>query len=378
MIFSMVNFVSFLHCTRDSYLLPVCMSLVFSFTSSLHGQEFQADQKTSSKPPQSSKHSLADVQIHRIVFGSCIKQDQPMLIFRRMLDVKPDLALLIGDNIYGDTDDMKVLRGKYETLRRNPDYSRFANAVPILATWDDHDFGRNDAGSDYPYRHESQIEFLRFWKVPEQSERWQREGVYHSQIFGSDDRRVQIILLDTRFFRSALKKGVARRLAGPYVPDADPEKTLLGEAQWQWLHDRLQEQADLRFIVTSIQLIAESAGQETWSNLPIERERFLKLLRSTNAQGVVLLSGDRHWSELSCLDDVLEYPLYELTSSSLNQKHSRGTPSENQFRVGSTTFHERNFGVIEIDWESRHPIVSLDIRDSRGEVRLQQSINFNH
>lgn len=318
----------------------------------------------------------SSMPIHRLVYGSCIKQNQPMPIFREMLKKKPDLALLIGDNIYGDSEDMSVIRSKYQMLRRNSDYARFEDNVPILATWDDHDYGQNDGGADFLQRHNSQKEFLSFWNVPRQSIRWRREGVYHSKIYGKAGHRLQVILLDTRFFRSPLRKGETRRVAGPYVPDEDPAKTMLGDSQWKWLDEQLRVPAEVRLIVSSIQCIAEAAGQETWSNLPHERQRLFDLLRSTGANGVILLSGDRHWSELSVLEKELDYPLYELTSSSLNQKHPRGTPSENRFRAQDLTYHEENFGLIDLDWSSSNPQVQLRLVDAQGNVLLTQSLKF--
>lgn len=314
--------------------------------------------------------------VQRVIFGSCIKQDNPMPIFEEMLKLNSDLALLIGDNIYGDTDDMAVLRDKYQTLRRNPHYSAFERSVPILATWDDHDFGLNDGGADFVKRSESQAEFLHFWNVPKDSARWDREGVYHCEILGPVGSRLQVILLDTRFFRSPLKQGPTRRVAGPYVADPDPSKTMLGDDQWNWLAERLLEPAEIRLVVSSIQCLPEAAGQETWSNLPAERKKFLDLLRSTSANGVILLSGDRHWAELSVLRDELDYPLYELTSSSLNQKHPRGTPSENRFRAVPQTFHQENFGVIDVDWSHARPEVELRLLDAEGQPRISQRVVF--
>ena len=299
-----------------------------------------------------------------------------MPIFTKMLDMEPDLALLIGDNIYGDSDDLSVLRAKYDALRSNPRYHAFERRIPILATWDDHDFGLNDGGADFSQRRGSQMEFLRFWKVPKDSKRWQQSGIYHAECLGPVNRRLQIIMLDTRYFRSPLKKGLKRRVAGPYVADEDPQKTMLGEMQWSWLEQQLLQPADVRLLVSSIQCIPEAAGQETWSNLPHERRRLLELLRSTDAKGVVLLSGDRHWAELSVLESELDYPLYELTSSSLNQKHPRGTPSENRFRAVPRTFHQENFGVVHIDWDTPNPRVTLEIRDLNGKVQLSHQVQL--
>ncbi len=246
----------------------------------------------------------------------------------------------------------------------------------MQATWNDHDYGGNDGGNDYPKRVESQRVFLDFWQDAANSVRRTRPGVYDAQIVGPPEKRVQFILLDTRYFRSPLKRGPERRTGGPWVPDDDPRKTVLGEAQWKWLEGELKKPAEFRIVASSIQLIAEDAGQETWSNLPRERARFLKLLTKTNAAGVVIISGDRHWSELSSLTEGVPYPLFDFTSSSFNQPHGRGTPTRNRYRASKTTYHKENFGTITIDWQT-DPKMTLEIRDTAGDVKLGKSLRLS-
>ena len=313
--------------------------------------------------------------VRRILFGSCVKQELPTPIFQTMLSAPADLAIFLGDNIYADTVDMAVMRAKYDQLAANKEFAKLRAAVPILATWDDHDFGVNDGGADFPMREGAKQEFLRFWNEPEDSPRRGREGVYDAHIFGPEGRRLQVILLDTRYFRSPLKQG-ERRVGGPYVPDPDPDKTMLGEGQWNWLAEQLRKPAELRVIATSIQCIPEAAGQETWSNLPLERKRLFKLVEDTKAAGVILISGDRHWSELSLLSKNVPYPIYEMTSSSFNQIHPRGTPTANRFRAGDTTYHQENYGVIAIDWDAIDPSVTMQIRDMEGGVRIEKKIGI--
>src|SRR5690606_36243460 len=136
-----------------------------------------------------------------------------------------------GDNIYADTIDMDVMRAKYATLKANDSFARLLRTCPVLATWDDHDYGANDAGADYPKRVESQQIFLDFWGDPADSPRRQREGVYDASVFGPAGKRLQVILLDARYFRDRLQTG-ERRVGGPYVPADDERLTMLGEAQW--------------------------------------------------------------------------------------------------------------------------------------------------
>ena len=299
-----------------------------------------------------------------------------MPIFEVMFKQQPEVCLFIGDNIYGDTEDMNVLKAKYELLGSNAGFAALTKSCRVLATWDDHDFGVNDGGADYPKRVESQRVFLDFWKDAADSVRRTRPGVYDAHIIGPSGKRVQFILLDTRYFRSSLKRGSERRTGGPWVPDDDPNKTMLGEAQWRWLENELQKPAEFRIVASSIQLIAEAAGQETWSNLPHERERFLKLLSKTKASGVVLISGDRHWSELSSLTQGVPYPLFDLTSSSFNQPHGRGTPTQNRHRSSKTTYHKENFGAITIEW-ANDPKITLDIRNTIGERQLGKSLRLS-
>ncbi|MDF1738174.1 MAG: alkaline phosphatase D family protein [Verrucomicrobiales bacterium] len=314
-----------------------------------------------------------DTPVSKIIFGSCIKQDNPIPIFDTILTEKPEVFLFLGDNIYADTDDMELMREKYNTLGANPGFKKLRETATILATWDDHDYGINDGGADYPKRKEAQKEFLDFWKDPQDSARRKREGVYGSEIFGPEGQRVQVILLDTRYFRSPLKKG-GKRLGGSYYPDNNPELTMLGEAQWKWLETELKKPAEIRLIGSGIQIVPEAAGQETWANLPLERQKLFDLITKTKANGVILLSGDRHWAEFSRTTEDTPYPIYDFTSSSFNQAHPRGTPTKNRFRISTNTYHRENFGEIKIQWAGANTRIEVRVRDLRGNARLSHSI----
>jgi alkaline phosphatase D len=313
--------------------------------------------------------------LRRIAFGSCAHQDRPQPIWQAVVASRPELFLFLGDTIYADTRDMAVMRKKYAQLAAIPGWQRLRKTCPVLATWDDHDYGANDAGAEYPKKDESQQVFLDFFGIPKDSPRRTRKGVYHAEAFGPPDRRVQVILLDTRYFRSPLKKrGKFVRGQGPYVPNPDKTATMLGEAQWKWLAEQLKVPARLRLLVSSIQVVAEDHGWEKWMNLPHERERLYKLLRDTKTAGVIILSGDRHLAELSMMDAGIGYPLYDLTSSGLNQGYQGWRKLDtNRHRVAIMN-QGNNFGLITIDWEQKDPVVRLQIRDEQGEITIQQKV----
>jgi alkaline phosphatase D len=270
---------------------------------------------------------------------------------------------------------MDVLRAKYAKLGAVPGYQQLLKTCPVHATWDDHDYGVNDGGAEYPRRKESQQVFLDFFGVPKDSPRRRQEGVYSAAVFGPPGKQVQVILLDTRYFRSALKKREKLvRGEGNYIANTDPATTILGDEQWKWLGQQLRVPAQVRLLVSSIQVVAEDHGWEKWMNFPHERERLFQLLRETRAAGVVLLSGDRHLAELSVMDGGVGYPLYDLTSSGLNQGFKSWRPHEaNRHRVASMNFGN-NFGLVTIDWSQADPRLSLQIRDEEGDVILQQKL----
>src|SRR6185503_13285827 len=237
--------------------------------------------------------------------------------------------------------------------------------------------GANDAGADYPMKVESQKLFLDFIDEPLDSPRRRHEGIYDARVLGPPGRRVQVVLLDTRYFRSRLATGDNNVVpsGGKYIPHPDPNVTMLGEAQWEWLEAQLRVPAELRIIASSIQFISEFSGAEAWANLPREKQRMLDLLRNTRANGVLFISGDRHWAELSRLDRPGDYRLHDLTSSALTESHKRGTPTPNRFRDGPT-WHDTNVGLITINWRARGPVVLLQLFDVNGTVRIEKRIAF--
>jgi len=319
-----------------------------------------------------------DAVLTTIAFGSCAYQDEPQPIWRTIARHDPDLFLFIGDNVYGDLvkrnrATAKDLRAAYATLGQHEDFTAFRAAVPMLATWDDHDYGLNDAGAELPFKQEAQQAFHDFFATPADDPRREREGIYHAVTFGPEGKRVQVILLDTRYFRSPLRRG---RMHGKraWVPDDSPDKTLLGEAQWAWLETPLREPAEVRLVVSSIQVVDEEHRFEKWANLPRQRKRLFDLIAETEARGVVFLSGDRHLTELSIDADAGPYPMVDLTSSGLTQGNEGEVDEPNRHRVGKA-IRKTNFGLVHIDWAGEAPTLRLETRDDDDAVLVQHAVD---
>jgi len=324
---------------------------------------------------QSDSHQ--DPVIQKIAFGSCFNpRDGKAGIFEGILKHKPDVFVFLGDNIYGDTEDMELLRGKYAELEAVEGFRRLRESTALLATWDDHDYGINDGGKSYPKREESERVFLDFFKVPDDSPRRQRPGVYGSHTFGKDGKVCQILLLDTRYFRDELaraKRKPAVGTVGWYEPTTDTSMTLLGEAQWQWLEQQLKVPADLRIIASSIQMLADEKGMENWGNVPHERSRLFDLLKKHKAHHTFAISGDVHFAELS-KTMIGDYPFYDLTSSGMSRPHAGWANAVNTLRVGRS-HPQMNAGLITIDWDAMN--VELSIIGADGGKIMEHPLKLS-
>lgn len=324
---------------------------------------------------QGEPHS--DKVITRIAFGACNnpRKKSPGM-YEAIIGLKPDVFVFLGDNIYGDTKDMRVLKKKYDELGKQPGFEKLRETSQILATWDDHDYGTNDGGKSYPMRKESQKLFLDFFQEPEKSLRRQRPGIYSSHTFGENGKVCQIILLDTRYFRDELPKAKyakdtkPKNIVGWYKPTKDTSKTVLGDAQWKWLEKQLQQPADFRIIASSIQILAFEKGMENWGNVPHEQQRLFQLFKKHQTNYTIGISGDVHFAEIS-KQDIGGYPFYDFTSSGMTHAVSSWSKAKNTFRVGES-FAELNAGVIDINWAKM--TITLQIIDQAGKALQTHNI----
>jgi alkaline phosphatase D len=315
----------------------------------------------------------------KIAFGSCGHQDKPLSIFHNILTHQPELFIFLGDNIYGDTRRMCVMRKKYRKLAQNENFKLFRRSVPIIATWDDHDYGENDAGKYYPKKNQTKKIFLKFFREPRHSDRWKHEGIYTSYTYTKNNKTLQIILLDCRTFRNNLLPydGFLRGdSAYHYHLDYSPypissDSTLLGSEQWMWLKHELSKPADVRIIGSSIQFATQFNGYEAWANFLGEQKRMLELIKETKSNGVFFISGDVHYAELSYIPNPGSYPIYDLTCSGLSEEWKFATP--NDHRIGMPVM-DNHFGLIKIDWFTEHPTIRLEVWDNSNKLRIIKAI----
>lgn len=312
----------------------------------------------------------AEEPLERIGFGSCYKPEKQTPLWVEVRKFDPQLWLWLGDNFYNDWVEGKYIRFNndpeafakgYEKLRKSEGMAALQNLLPdrVMATWDDHDFGKNDAGKEYPRKEEARKAFVAFWGTVDRP-----DGIYSAKDWGPPGKCVRVILLDLRYNRDPL----------PKKKEVNRDGDMLGEAQWAWLKGELSRPgADLVVIGSSTQFVAEAHPYERWANFPKSKARFLQLIADGGTKGVIFLSGDRHNGEISCLkESVAGYPIYDITSSGLTEVSSI-KQELNSERIGGLV-NSQNFGVILLDWKVADPMITLQLRRADGGVA--ESVSF--
>jgi len=300
------------------------------------------------------------------VFASCNDQNMEQPLWKPIIESKPNVFIWGGDNIYADTDDMKKMKADYNKIKTNPDYVTLSKRTQIIGTWDDHDYGKNDAGSEWPLKAEAQDLFFDFIGIAEKNYRRNKEGVYYSQLFHSLNGSVNVILLDTRYFRSPLKNNPEE--GKRYIPWEKGEGgTILGDTQWKWLAKELEDEKPIfTVIVSSIQFLADEHDWEKWGNHPDEVEKMYQTLKNAKSKNILMLSGDRHLAEFSVAEvEGLDYPLIDFTASGMTKTYPDSPFEANRYRVGDQV-RQLNFGLLKFDF--RNEKVTMEIRGEENHV----------
>ena len=277
-------------------------------------------------------------------FGSCIteKRDQP--IWKAIEKENINEFFFMGDNVYGDSKDGLLKEMEISYMKQKDMFPKWLYTKKLNAIWDDHDYGKNDGGAEYPLKEQAQRLFLEFWNVDKDDARYSQKGIYFNEEKVILNNKINLIALDTRYHRSSLDQEDK-----PYYPTTDETKTMLGKDQWKWFEEILKIDSDIIIIVSSIQVLPTNHIFEKWHNFPHERSRLLGLLKFTN-KPVIILSGDRHKAGLYEKDNIIE-----ITSSSLNKPISRPLSmiwdifsKESDELLIRDMYYQENYGLLKI------------------------------
>jgi alkaline phosphatase D len=309
-----------------------------------------------------------------IVFASCNDQDREQPLWRPILENKPDLFVWGGDNIYADTSDMLKMESDYNKVRSNPEYTKLRQSTPVIGTWDDHDYGLNDAGAEWEHKEVAQALFLDFLDFPDDDPLRIQKGIYYSRKYATRKGAIKVILLDTRYFRDSLRK--SKKDDWRYEAwNKNEGGTVLGDTQWNWLENELKdESAQYNIIVSSIQFLADEHGWEKWGNHPTEVKKMYKALKEAKSKNILIVSGDRHLAEFSINKKAeLQYDLVDFTTSGLTHTYPNSRDAPNRYRVGRVV-KDLNFGVLQFDLEAEK--VHLEVRGINNKILEELDVQY--
>jgi alkaline phosphatase D len=283
--------------------------------------------------------------LSRIAFGSCLSPDQPQPIWDSVVAVQPEIFLFLDETMDINSTNLTDQASACAKLVAQPGYQELLKTCWVWATWN-----RQDSDSS---------------------------GLYDARVFGPPGKQVQIIRLDTRAFRGPLtRREKPLPGEGPWTTNLNKSAFLLGANQWTWFRRMLRVPAQLRLILSNIQVIAEDHQGEKWMNFPHERKLLFDMISDTEADGVLFISGNRRHAELSMIGEGAPYPLYDLTSSPLNMRREEPIVEINRHGI-SEACRDNNFGWIMIDWDAPDPMITLEIRDEKGAARIQHKLSLS-
>lgn len=307
--------------------------------------------------------------------GSCAYVNEPfwdrpgkgygdsMVVFQTLAQQKPEFMLWLGDNTYtreGDWNSWGGMLHRYTHTRSLPEMQELLSATHHYATWDDHDFGPNDADRGFWNKPLTSKAFDLFWGNPT----WKPlgEGPVTNTFTWGD---CQFFMLDDRWFRApnALK---------------DTTKAYLGKEQIDWLMDALTySRATFKFIACGGQVINDAAVFENYAAYPQERKYLIERITKAKIPGVIFLTGDRHHAELCKLERPGTYPLYDLTTSPLTAGvHDPGN-EPNTLRVPGTLYNGRNFAMMNIKGSQKERVLTMRIMSNIGKLVWEKEFKAN-
>ncbi|CAN5338290.1 alkaline phosphatase D family protein [soil metagenome] len=291
----------------------------------------------------------------RIAFTSCIGREGALATagWAEMAEnADADLVLLLGDNHYADTTAREGQSAAYLDHRSVPGFRDLAPRVPIYAIWDDHDYGPNDSDGTADGKETSLATFQDFWANPSYGEPTNPGIYYHFQRSGID-----FFMLDVRYHRS------------PNSAPDDDEKTVLGARQLEWLKDGLRASEAKIKIVASGSEWQMHGHRDSWTSFGRERAEILDFMRDEGVTGVLLISGDRHFTG----GYQIRGEVIEVTSGPLG---AQNYPTKNLPEMFLNQGEGKMFSVFEIDTAPELPKVQLEIHRAGAGIVERRDLTW--
>ena len=281
--------------------------------------------------------------------------------------------LWLGDNWYNrDVDYYSEwgLNNRPSKDRSTPVLQPLLKAMPHYAIWDDHDYGPNNADKSYVLKEASRKAFINYWSNPSYGQ--DGNGIFTQFTFND----VDFFLLDDRWFRSndEMPDSIGRK--------PNPAKKMFGDQQMEWLKNALllsQTNSSVRFriIATGSQVLNEFSTKDCLQHYPVEFEELMNFLGQNEINGLVFLTGDRHISSVVKRNRKNNYPLYDITASSLTAGLSKRSPVEaSSPNMVSNVDDANSYSKISFTGKGLARTMAVKFLNKNGEQIVEWSVRL--
>ena len=330
----------------------------YAYTVTINGQKNRVDNQqftTFSERGQAGKFRLA-------FGGGAGFVPQHEYVWNSIAATKPQALFQLGDNVYIDNIRVMDLHHYcYYRRQSRPEYRALVAGASVFSIWDDHDFGLNDCSGgpeiETPGWKRPTYEIFRDnWANPAYGGGDKQPGIWWDTYIND----VHFICIDGRYYRT------------------DPKKTkgklsMLGPAQKRWLLRTIKRsKGTFKVLVSPVPWVFKAKGdsKDTWNGFKEERNEIFAFLTENKIEGVVLMSADRHRSDLWKIERPGDYALYEFNSSRLTNQHVHKTMSEAIFSYNA----KQSFGTVDFDTTATDPTATYRIHTIDGEQVFKHTV----
>ena len=266
---------------------------------------------------------------------------------------RPLALLMLGDNVYIDTPKVRqTQRYCYYRRQSQPEWRRLVGSTGVFSIYDDHDFGTNDCvpGPDIEqpsWKREVWEVFTQNFVNPSYGGGAKQPGCWYTFSIGD----VDFFMLDCRYYRT--------------LKSTPP--TMLGPVGKAWLKQALaKSKGTFKVIASSVPWAygSKPGSKDPWQGYKEERKELFDFLARQKADGVLLISADRHRSDYWKIERDGAYDLYEFESSRLTNIHTHGIMKGSVYGYNKTC----SFGLLAFDTTSADPTVTYRIVTIDGKV----------
>jgi len=251
-----------------------------------------------------------------------------------------DLLLMLGDNVYSNTNDPAIQREFFFDQRATAGWRSLSPRVPIYAIWDDHDFGPDNSDGTLPGKERALRTFKELWANPSYGEP-DNPGVY----FKFTRANVDFFMLDGRYHRD------------PNTATNLPHKTMLGDKQLAWLkRELLASKAPVKVLVSGGEW-QNDGTEDSWRSFKRERNEIFKFLEDQALAGVLLLSGDRHYTGAY----QVQGKWIEVTAGPMGSAPSGPVKNAPEMLINLSATKGHYYCIYDIDTTAPTPKVTLEI-----------------